>query len=164
MLPAAFAPNVLILPKYDTFGVLPSSYFTVLSAASAMQTGWKRGMRLTCLRWAAETGVLRLRIEKIFSKLLRRRSGKSLCQRRVGNSIPIFPIQLPSPCTTDGVVKLKVKTNSSSSVLVGRLPVRYRAATVGTPPRRRCASATVAPKKAKPMLNDTESYFNKAMP
>lgn len=56
-------------------------------------------------------------------------------------------------------MKLKVKTNSSSSVLVGPLfgssgtgPV-----TVGN------TAAPVAPKKSEPMLNDTESYFNKAI-
>ncbi len=62
-------------------------------------------------------------------------------------------------------MKLKVKTNSSSSVLVGPLfgssgtgPV-----TVGNTAAPVAAPAPVAPKKSEPMLNDTESYFNKAI-
>ena len=68
---------------------------------------------------------------------------------------------IPDPIarhTTDGLLKLKVKTSSSSSVLVGPLfgssgpgPV-----TVGN-------TAAPAPQKSEPMLNDTESYFNQAI-
>ncbi|CNU82268.1 maltose operon protein MalM, partial [Salmonella enterica subsp. enterica serovar Typhi] len=82
----------------------------------------------------------------------------------VGNSIPDIPDPVARH-TTDGVVKLKVKTNSSSSVLVGPLfgssgtgPV-----TVGNTAAPVAAPAPVAPKKSEPMLNDTESYFNKAI-
>ena len=70
-----------------------------------------------------------------------------------GNAAPDIPDPIAKH-TTDGVLKLKVKTNSTSSVLVGPLfgssgpgPV-----TVGN---------TAAPAaKSEPMLSDTETYFN----
>ncbi|MWL74431.1 maltose operon protein MalM, partial [Escherichia coli] len=78
--------------------------------------------------------------------------------------------------TTDGTVKLKVSTNTASSVLVGPLfgsssngPV-----TVGNTAAPATAYAAPAPapvaapapapaKKAEPVLNDTEAYFNNAI-
>lgn len=82
----------------------------------------------------------------------------------VGNSIPDIPDPVARH-TTDGVVKLKVKTNSSSSVLVGPLFGSSGAGpvTVGNTAAPVAAPAAVAPKKSEPMLNDTESYFNKAI-
>ena len=64
-------------------------------------------------------------------------------------------------------MKLKVKTNSSSSVLVGPLfgssgpgpvTVGNTAAPAYAAPAAAVAAAPAA--KAEPMLNDTESYFN----
>lgn len=92
----------------------------------------------------------------------------------VGNAIPDIPDPIARH-TTDGLLKLKVKTSSSSSVLVGPLfgssgpgpvtvgntaapAVAYAApaATVATP-------APQPVKKSEPMLNDTESYFNQGI-
>ena len=93
-----------------------------------------------------------------------------------GNAIPDIPDPIARH-VTDGTLKLKVKTNSGSSVLVGPLfgssgngPVTvgntaspaYSAptATAAAP----VATATPAPaKKAEPVLNDTEEYFNNAI-
>ena len=69
----------------------------------------------------------------------------------VGNSIPDI---------------LKVKTNSSSSVLVGPLFGSSAPApvTVGNTAAPAVAAPAPAPvKKSEPMLNDTESYFNTAI-
>ena len=83
-----------------------------------------------------------------------------------GNAVPDIPDPVAKH-TTDGLVKLKVKTNSSSSVLVGPLfgssgpaPV-----TVGNTASAPAAAPVVAPvgapaAKAEPMLDDTETYFN----
>ena len=68
--------------------------------------------------------------------------------------------------TTDGLLKLKVKTNSSSSVLVGPLFGSSAPApvTVGNTAAPAVAAPAPAPvKKSEPMLNDTESYFNTAI-
>ena len=93
----------------------------------------------------------------------------------VGNSIPDIPDPIARH-TTDGLLKLKVKTSSSSSVLVGPLfgssgpgPVTVGntaapAAAYAAPAPAAVATAAPAPaRKSEPMLNDTESYFNKAI-
>ncbi|MDK7227635.1 hypothetical protein QP435_07375, partial [Lactobacillus iners] len=69
--------------------------------------------------------------------------------------------------------KLKVKTNSSSSVLVGPLfgssgPGPVTVGNTAAPATAYTAPAVAAPapapaKKSEPMLNDTESYFNNAI-
>ncbi len=83
----------------------------------------------------------------------------------VGNSIPDIPDPVARH-TTDGLLKLKVKTNSSSSVLVGPLFGSSAPApvTVGNTAAPAVAAPAPAPvKKSEPMLNDTESYFNTAI-
>lgn len=83
----------------------------------------------------------------------------------VGNSIPDIPDPVARH-TSDGLLKLKVKTNSSSSVLVGPLFGSSAPApvTVGNTAAPAVAAPAPAPvKKSEPMLNDTESYFNTAI-
>ena len=87
-----------------------------------------------------------------------------------GNAIP----DIPDPVArhvTDGTLKLKVKTNSGSSVLVGPLfgssgngpvTVGNTAAPVAAAPAA-AAPAPAPAKKAEPVLNDTETYFNNAI-
>ena len=82
---------------------------------------------------------------------------------------------IPDPIakhTTDGTLSLKVKTSSSSSVLVGPLfgssgpgpvTVGNTAAPVYNAPAAApvAAPAAAAPAaKSEPMLDDTETYFN----
>ena len=78
-----------------------------------------------------------------------------------GNAVPDIPDPIARH-TTDGVLKLKVKTNSGSSVLVGPLfgssgngPV-----TVGNTAAPVVAPAPAPAAKSEPMLDDTETYFN----
>ena len=83
----------------------------------------------------------------------------------VGNSIPDIPDPVARR-TSDGLLKLKVQTNSSSSVLVGPLFGSSAPApvTVGNTAAPAVAAPAPAPvKKSEPMLNDTESYFNTAI-
>ncbi|SUX87882.1 maltose regulon periplasmic protein [Citrobacter koseri] len=90
----------------------------------------------------------------------------------VGNAVPDIPDPIARH-TTDGLLKLKVKTNSSSSVLVGPLfgssgPGPVTVGNTAAPATAYTAPAVAAPapapaKKSEPMLNDTESYFNNAI-
>lgn len=88
-----------------------------------------------------------------------------------GNAVPDIPDPIAKH-TTDGTLSLKVKTSSSSSVLVGPLfgssgpgpvTVGNTAAPVYNAP---AAAPVVAPvaaapaAKSEPMLDDTETYFN----
>lgn len=92
----------------------------------------------------------------------------------VGNAIPDIPDPIARH-TTDGLLKLKVKTSSSSSVLVGPLfgssgpgPVTVGntaapAVAYAAPVAAVAAPAPQPVKKSEPMLNDTESYFNQGI-
>ena len=92
----------------------------------------------------------------------------------VGNAVPDIPDPIARH-TTDGLLHLKVKTSSSSSVLVGPLfgssgpgPVTVGntaapAVAVAAPAAAVAAPAPQPVKKSEPMLNDTESYFNQAI-
>ena len=92
----------------------------------------------------------------------------------VGNAIPDIPDPIARH-TTDGLLKLKVKTSSSSIFLVGPLfgssgpgpvTVGNTAAPAVTYAAPAAAVASPAPqpvKKSEPMLNDTESYFNQGI-
>ena len=92
----------------------------------------------------------------------------------VGNAVPDIPDPIARH-TTDGLLKLKVKTSSSSSVLVGPLfgssgpgPVTVGntaapAVTYAAPAAAVAAPAPQPAKKSEPMLNDTESYFNQGI-
>ncbi|MBS3007302.1 maltose operon protein MalM, partial [Klebsiella pneumoniae] len=80
-----------------------------------------------------------------------------------GNAVPDIPDPIAKH-TTDGTLSLKVKTSSSSSVLVGPLfgssgpgpvTVGNTAAPVAAP-----AAAAAPAAKSEPMLSDTETYFN----
>ena len=98
---------------------------------------------------------------------------QSLCQG-VGNAVPDIPDPIARH-TTDGLLHLKVKTSSSSSVLVGPLfgssgpgPVTVGNTAAPAVAYAAPAAAVAAPapqpvKKSEPMLNDTESYFNQAI-
>jgi maltose operon protein len=91
-----------------------------------------------------------------------------------GNAVP----DIPDPIAkhgTEGTLKIKVKTSSGSSVLVGPLfgssgagPVTVgntaAPATAYVAPTAVAATAAPAPAvKSAPVLNDTESYFNQAI-
>lgn len=102
-----------------------------------------------------------------------------------GNAVPDIPDPIARHAT-DGTLKLKVKTSSGSSVLVGPLfgssstaapvTVGNTAAPVYSAPAAPvaapvAATAVAAPAvvssapaaKSEPVLNDTESYFNNAI-
>ncbi|WP_224155568.1 maltose operon protein MalM [Escherichia coli] len=140
---SVFAPNVLILDQNMTpSAFFPSSYFTY------QEPGVMSADRLEDLQQTTQL----LDPAKAYAK-------------GVGNSIPDIPDPVARH-TTDGLLKLKVKTNSSSSVLVGPLFGSSAPApvTVGNTAAPAVAAPAPAPvKKSEPMLNDTESYFNTAI-
>lgn len=95
-----------------------------------------------------------------------------------GNAVPDIPDPIARH-TTDGMLKLKVKTNSGSSVLVGPLfgssgpgpvtvgntaaPATAYSAPAVAPVATQAAAAPAPAAKSEPMLNDTEGYYNQAI-
>ncbi|HGY1780429.1 TPA: maltose operon protein MalM [Citrobacter amalonaticus] len=171
---SVFAPNVLILDQNMTpSAFFPSSYFTYQEPGVMSADRLEGVMRLTPALGQQKLYVLVFTTEKDLQQTTKLLDPAKAYAKGVGNSVPDIPDPIARH-TTDGLLKLKVKTNSSSSVLVGPLfgssgpgPV-----TVGNTaaPAPTYAAPVVAPvaapapaKKSEPMLNDTESYFNKAI-
>lgn len=165
-----FAPNVLILDQNMTpSAYFPSSYFTYQAPGVMSADRLEGEMRLTPALGQQKLYVLVFTTEKDLQQTTTLMDPAKAYAKGTGNAVPDIPDPVAKH-TTDGLVKLKVKTNSSSSVLVGPLfgssgpapvtvgntaaPAAY-AAPVAAP-----VAAPAPAAKAEPMLNDTESYFN----
>lgn len=166
-----FAPNVLILDQNMTpSAYFPSSYFTY-QAPGVMSADRLEGvMRLTPALGQQKLYVLVFTTEKDLQQTTTFLDPAKAYAKGTGNAVPDIPDPVAKH-TTDGLVKLKVKTNSSSSVLVGPLfgssgPAPVTVGNTAAPAYSAPAAApVVAPAaapaaKAEPMLDDTETYFN----
>lgn len=165
-----FAPNVLILDQNMTpSAYFPSSYFTYQEPGVMSADRLEGVMRLTPALGQQKLYVLVFTTEKDLQQTTKLLDPAKAYAKGIGNAIPDIPDPIAKH-TTDGLVKLKVKTNSSSSVLVGPLfgssgpaPVTVgntAAPTTYAAPAAAVAAAPAPAAKAEPMLNDTESYFN----
>lgn len=166
-----FAPNVLILDQNMTpSAFFPSSYFTY-QAPGVMSADRLEGvMRLTPALGQQKLYVLVFTTEKDLQQTTTLLDPAKAYAKGTGNAVPDIPDPVAKHIT-DGLVKLKVKTNSSSSVLVGPLfgssgPAPVTVGNTVAPAYSAPAAAPVAAPapapaaKAEPMLDDTESYFN----
>lgn len=171
---SVFAPNVLILDQNMTpSAFFPSSYFTYQEPGVMSADRLEGVMRLTPALGQQKLYVLVFTTENDLQQTTKLLDPAKAYAKGVGNSVPDIPDPIARH-TTDGLLKLKVKTNSSSSVLVGPLfgssgpgPVTVGNTAAPAPTYAApVAAPVVAPapaKKSEPMLNDTESYFNKAI-
>lgn len=171
---SVFAPNVLILDQNMTpSAFFPSSYFTYQEPGVMSADRLEGVMRLTPALGQQKLYVLVFTTEQDLQQSTKLLDPAKAYAKGVGNSVPDIPDPVARH-TTDGLLKLKVKTNSSSSVLVGPLfgssgpgPVTVGNTAAPAPTYAApVAAPVVAPapaKKSEPMLNDTESYFNKAI-
>lgn len=165
---SVFAPNVLILDQNMTpSAFFPSSYFTYQEPGVMSADRLEGVMRLTPALGQQKLYVLVFTTEKDLQQTTKLLDPAKAYAKGIGNAIPDIPDPIAKH-TTDGLVKLKVKTNSSSSVLVGPLfgssgpaPVTVGNTAAPAYAAAPAAAAAAAPaEKAEPMLNDTESYFN----
>ncbi|EFL5796895.1 maltose operon protein MalM [Escherichia albertii] len=163
---SVFAPNVLILDQNMTpSAYFPGSYFTYQEPGVISTDRLEGVMRLTPALGQQKLYVLVFTTEKDLQQTTQLLDPAKAYAKGVGNSVPDIPDPIARH-TTDGLLKLKVKTNSSSSVLVGPLFGSSAPApvTVGNTAAPAVAAPAPAPaKKSEPMLNDTESYFNTAI-
>lgn len=170
---SVFAPNVLILDQNMTpSAFFPSSYFTYQEPGVMSADRLEGEMRLTPALGQQKLYVLVFTTEQDLQKTTKLLDPAKSYAKGVGNAIPDIPDPIARHIT-DGTLKLKVKTNSTSSVLVGPLfgssgpaPVTVgntAAPTYAAPAAVAAAPAPAPAKKSEPMLNDTESYFNKAI-
>lgn len=179
-----YAPNVLILDQNMTpSAYFPSSYFAYQEPGVMSANRLEGVMRLTPALGQQKIYVLVFTTPKDLQQTTQMVDPAKAYAKGNGNAVPDIPDPIARH-VTDGTLKLKVKTNSSSSILVGPLfgssspsPVMVgnttapvysapAAAPVATTAVAApvAASATAAPAaKSEPVLNDTESYFNNAI-
>ena len=152
-----FAPNVLILDQNMTpSAFFPSSYFTYQQPGVMTADRLEGVMRLTPALGQQKLYVLVFTTEKDLQQTTTLLDPAKAYAKGAGNAVPDIPDPIARH-TTDGVLKLKVKTNSGSSVLVGPLfgssgngPV-----TVGNTAAPVVAPAPAPAAKSEPMLDDT---------
>ena len=172
---SVFAPNVLILDQNMTpSAFFPSSYFTYQEPGVMSADRVEGVMRLTPALGQQKLYVLVFTTDKDLQQTTTLLDPAKAYAKGVGNAVPDIPDPIARH-TTDGLLKLKVKTSSSSSVLVGPLfgssgpgPVTVGntaapAVTYAAPAAAVAAPAPQPVKKSEPMLNDTESYFNQGI-
>ncbi|MBL0792383.1 maltose operon protein MalM [Klebsiella michiganensis] len=157
-----FAPNVLILDQNMTpSAFFPSSYYTYQQPGVMTADRLEGVMRLTPALGQQKLYVLVFTTEKDLQQTTTLLDPAKAYAKGAGNAVPDIPDPIARH-TTDGVLKLKVKTNSGSSVLVGPL---FGSSGNGTVTVGNTAAPVVAPApapaaKSEPMLDDTETYFN----
>ncbi|MEB7578916.1 maltose operon protein MalM [Citrobacter portucalensis] len=172
---SVFAPNVLILDQNMTpSAFFPSSYFTYQEPGVMSADRLEGVMRLTPALGQQKLYVLVFTTDKDLQQTTTLLDPAKAYAKGVGNAVPDISDPIARH-TTDGLLKLKVKTSSSSSVLVGPLfgssgpgPVTVGNTAAPAVAYAAPAAAVAAPapqpvKKSEPMLNDTESYFNQAI-
>ncbi|MNB64974.1 maltose regulon periplasmic protein [compost metagenome] len=175
-----FAPNVLILDQNMTpSAFFPSSYFTYQEPGVMSADRLEGVMRLTPALGQQKIYVLVFTTPQDLAQTTTLVDPAKAYAKGTGNAVPDIP-DPKARHTTDGTLKLKVSTSSASSVLVGPLfgssgpgpvtvgntaaPAPVYAAPVAAAPAAAAPAPAPAPaKKAEPMLNDTESYFNRVI-
>jgi maltose operon periplasmic protein len=178
---SVYAPNVLILDQNMTpSAFFPSSYFTYQEPGVMSADRLEGVMRLTPALGQQKIYVLVFTTPQDLQKTTTLVDPAKAYAKGTGNAVPDIPDPIARH-VTDGTLKLKVKTSSSSSVLVGPLfgssgpgpvtvgntaaPVYSAPAPVAAPATAAvvAAPAAVPAAKSEPVLNDTESYFNNAI-
>ncbi|WP_342322651.1 maltose operon protein MalM [Kosakonia sp. BYX6] len=170
-----FAPNVLVFDQNMTpAAFFPSSYFTYQEPGVLSADRLEGVMRLTPALGQQKLYILAFTTESDLQKTTTLLDPAKAYAKGVGNAIPSIPDPVARHIA-DGVVNLKVKNSSGSSVLVGPLfgSSAPSAVTVGNTaapaysaqpaPAPVAAPAPAPAAKSEPMLNDTESYFNRAI-
>ena len=178
---SVFAPNVLILDQnLAPAAFFPSSFFTY-QAPGVMSADRLEGvMRLTPALGQQKIYVLVFTTEKDLQQTTQLMDPAKSYAKGAGNAVPDIPDPIARH-TTEGTLKLKVKTNSGSSVLVWPLfgssgPGPVTVGNTAAPATAYSApaaapAATTAPApvavtpaaKSEPVLEDTERYYNQAI-
>ena len=170
-----FAPNVLVFDQnMSPAAYFPSSYFTYQEPGVLNADRLEGVMRLTPALGQQKLYILAFTTESALQKTTTLLDPAKAYAKGVGNAIPDIPDPIARHIA-DGVVNLKVKNSSGSSVLVGPLfgssgPASVTVGTNAAPayntqpaPAAAPAAAPAPVAKSEPMLNDTESYFNQAI-
>jgi len=176
-----FAPNVLVLDQNLTpAAYFPSSYFTYQEPGVMSADRLEGVIKLTPALGQQKVYLLVFTTNKDTQQTTKMLDPAKAYAKGTGNAVPDIPDPIARH-TTEGLLKVKVKTSSSSSILVGPLfgssgpgPVTVgntaAPTTTYVAPAAVATTATVAAtapaapaKKSEPVLSDTETYFNQAI-
>ncbi|WP_276639860.1 maltose operon protein MalM [Siccibacter turicensis] len=180
---SVFAPNILVLDQnLSPAAYFPSSYFEYKEPGAISEDRLEGVIKLTPALGQQKIYVLAFTTPQDMQQTTTMTNPAKAYAKGVGNAVPDIADPVARH-TADGTLKLKVSTNSASSILVGPLFGSSGAASVtvgntAAPAQAYSASAPAqaapapaqvnapapapAP-KAEPVLNDTEAYFNKAI-
>ena len=177
---AVFAPNVLVLDQNLTPAAwFPSSYFTYQEPGVMSADRLEGVIKLTPALGQQKIYLLVFTTPKDLQQTTTMVNPAKAYAKGVGNAVPDIP-DPQARHTPDGTLKLKVSTNSASSILVGPLfgssgqssvtvgntaaPAPAPATAYAAPAPAAAPAAAPAPAvKHEPVLNDTETYFNQAI-
>ncbi|QXB23934.1 maltose operon protein MalM [Lelliottia amnigena] len=180
--PAIFAPNVLVLDQNMTpAAYFPSSYFSYQKPGVMSADRLEGVIKLTPALGQQKIYLLAFTTPEDLQRATKMIDPAKSYAQGAGNAIPDIPDPIARH-VTKGTLKLKVQTNSTSSILVGPLfgssgPASVTVGNTAAPapayaapapayaaPAPAVAAPAPAPvKKSAPVLNDTETYFNKAI-
>ncbi|NBC98139.1 maltose operon protein MalM [Atlantibacter hermannii] len=176
---SVFAPNVLVLDQNLTpAAFFPSSYFTYQEPGVMSADRLEGVIKLTPALGQQKLYLLVFTTDKDLQQTTKLLDPAKSYAKGTGNAIPDIPDPIARH-TTDGTLKLKVKTSSGSSILVGPLfgssgpgpvtvgntaaPTTAYAAPAPASAPAHAAPAPAPAAKSEPVLNDTENYFNQAI-
>lgn len=176
---SVFAPNVLVLDQnLSPAAFFPSSFFAYQEPGVMSDNRLEGTMKLTPALGQQKLYLLVFTTEKDLRQTTQMVDPAKAYAKGNGNAVPDIPDPIARHATS-GTLALKASTSSASSILVGPLfgSSAPSAVTVGntaapaynTQPAPAPAPAPVAAPapapaaKSEPMLNDTESYFNRAI-
>lgn len=180
---SVFAPNILVLDQnLSPAAYFPSSYFEYKEPGAISEDRLEGVIKLTPALGQQKIYVLAFTTPQDMQQTTTMTNPAKAYAKGVGNAVPDIADPVARH-TADGTLKLKVSTNSASSILVGPLFGSSGAASVTVGNTAAPAQAYSAPApgqaapapaqvnapapapapKAEPVLNDTEAYFNKAI-
>lgn len=180
---SVFAPNVLVLDQnLSPAAYFPSSYFEYKEPGVVSEDRLEGTIKLTPALGQQKIYVLAFTTPQDLQQTTTMTNPAKAYAKGVGNAVPDIADPVARH-TADGTLRLKVSTNSASSILVGPLfgSSGQASVTVGntaapaqaySAPAPAQAYAAPAPAsvpaqapapKAAPVLNDTEAYFNQAI-
>ncbi|WP_436893452.1 maltose operon protein MalM [Siccibacter turicensis] len=180
---SVFAPNILVLDQnLSPAAYFPSSYFEYKEPGAISEDRLEGVIKLTPALGQQKIYVLAFTTPQDMQQTTTMTNPAKAYAKGVGNAVPDIADPVARH-TAGGTLKLKVSTNSASSILVGPLFGSSGAASVTVGNTAAPAQAYSAPApaqaapapaqvnapapapapKAEPVLNDTEAYFNKAI-
>lgn len=162
-----YAPSVLVLDEHLRPAVYyPSSYFPYQPPGAMSSDRLEGTLKLTPALGQKQIYLLVYTTRQDLAKTTQLTNPAKAYAQGVGNAVPDIPDPIAGHATT-GTLKLKVTAEQGTgNVMIGMLQPAPTVAPVvvgSTAPAAVTAPAPTPEKPAEPMLNDTESYFNKGI-